>query len=153
MFLHFQGFCDNSKGLPHVLLSISSTRFPLPSSQCSSVQRSSPTGQRTDCVQHIQGGRSASSHPCIRRVSLLSCSCLIAPPSSLPFSLSLIQRQLLETQHRVGGEVHVSLPSQQQHTPPLPQHAESTYGHAPRHVPLHELMGNDCQFGLVLWCH
>lgn len=50
-------------------LSVSSPRFSLSSSECSSsVQRSPPTRSRTDRVQHIQGSRSASPHPGLRRV-------------------------------------------------------------------------------------
>lgn len=87
-------------------LSVSSTRFSLSSSQCSSsVQRSPPTRSRTDRVQHIQGGRSASPHSSLRRVSVLSRSCplchffsspsLLPPSLGLSFSLSLMQWQVL----------------------------------------------------------
>lgn len=60
-----------SEGADHFSFSsISSPRFSLSSSQCSSsVQRSPPTRSRTDRVQHIQGSRSASPHPGLRRVS------------------------------------------------------------------------------------
>lgn len=86
----FQGHCDTSaKGGHHFHFSVSSTRFSLSSSQCSSsVQRSPPTRSRTDCVQHIQGGCSASPHSSLRRVSVLSCSCPFCHFSLLGLSFS-----------------------------------------------------------------
>lgn len=43
---------------------------------------------------------------------------------------------------RVSGAMHASLASQHNTLPLLSQHAKSTDRHAPRHVPLHALMGN-----------
>lgn len=72
-------------------LSVSSTRFSLSSSQCSSsVQRSPPTRSRTDRVQHIQGGRSASPHSSLRRVSVLSRSCPLCHFFSFPPAWSFL---------------------------------------------------------------
>lgn len=85
----FQRHCDISQDGHHFLFFVSSTRFSLSSSQCSSsVQRSPPTRPRTDCVQHIQGGCSSSPHSSLRRVSVLLCSFsfVISPCSSLILS-------------------------------------------------------------------
>lgn len=137
----------------HLLFSVSSTRFSLSSSQCSSsIQRSPPTRSWKDRVQHIQGSCSASPHSSLRRVSILSCSCpVVIHPSGLSFCLSLTNGKSWVSVLRVDGSPAGSPHSS--NTPPFPQHVESTHRHAPRHVPLHGLRGNDCQFGLVLWCH
>lgn len=82
---------DSREGVHHVLFSVSSTRFSLPNSQCSSsIQRSPPKRSRTDRVQHIQGGRSASPHSSLRRVSILPRSSCPVVISSLFFFKSLL---------------------------------------------------------------
>lgn len=77
------------------LFSVSSTRFSLPSSQCSSsIQRCPSTRSRTNRVQHIQGGCSTSPHPSLWRVSILSHSVLFFL-FGISFSLFVIQWQVL----------------------------------------------------------
>lgn len=148
----FQGHCDTSgKGGHHFPFSVSSTRFSLSSSQCSSsVQRSPPTRSRTDCVQHIQGGCSASPHSSLRRVSVLSCSCPFCHFSLLGLSFSF-PHAMASPESLCSESAERCMPASPrltaQHTPLLPQHAESTDRHASRHVPLHALMGN-----LALYC-
>lgn len=116
----FQGHCHIREGGHHFPFSVSSTRFSLSSSQCSSsVQRSPPTRSRTDRVQHIQGCRSTSPHPSLRRVRVLSCSCpvvispYLVPPSLFPSCNGKSWVSVL----RVSGAMHASLASQHKTLP------------------------------------
>lgn len=93
---------------------LSSTRFSLSSSQCSSIQRSPPTRSGANRVQCIQGGCATSPYSSLRRVSVLSCSCclfcLISP--CLVFGLfpsHVMESHVSQQPLRISRAMHASL--------------------------------------------
>lgn len=146
----FLGHCDNREGVHHFLFSVSSTRFSLPSSQCSSsIQRSPPTRARTDRLQHIQGGCSSSPHSSLRRVSILPCAYPVVISSSL-VSPSLFPLS--------NGKSWISESAEQ--CMPASLHGDITLPHF--HSMLNQPTGmlqdmclctDSWEFGLVLWWH
>lgn len=133
---------------------LSSTRFSLPSSQRSSIQRSPPTRSGTNRVQHIQGSCATSPHSSLRRVSVLSCSCLfyvISPclvSGLLPSHAmeSRVSRQPL----RISRAMHASLASQHNTPPYFFSMLNQPTGMVWDMCLLHELMGNlALYFGVI----
>lgn len=117
-----------------------STRVPLPSSQCCSIQRGPPTRSGKNRVQHIQSGGATSPHSSLQRVSVLACSCCLFFIIFPCLVSRLLSSHVMEscvswatTQNQQSDACQSRLAAQ--HTLLLLQHAESTHRRALRHVP------------------